>query len=349
MAVNFIMSMKKITIIAVIFAVAFAACKKYPIPPATTVQPSFTNLAKGADVSWLTQMEAAGIKFYDNSNTAQDCIQLLGTLGINSIRLRVWVNPSGGWCNTADVVAKAIRAKKAGMKILIDFHYSDTWADPANQTKPAAWQTQDFATLQTSVYTHTVSVLNALKTAGITPDWVQVGNETNNGMLWPDGMASANMANFAKLITAGYNGVKSVSTSTKVIVHLSNGYDTSLFKWMFDGLKANNASYDVIGMSLYPTAANWLSYNQQCLVNMNNMITRYSKEVMICEVGMSVTSAADCKSFITDLLTKVNSLPGNKGLGVFYWEPEAYNNWQGYGLGAFGNNGVPTVAMNAFY
>ena len=326
-----------------------ATCKKSgadPVPAPTPVPTSF--FIKGADVSWLTQMENAGKRFYNSSGTETECMQLLKTAGVNTIRLRVWVNPAAGWCNTADVVTKATRAKTLGMKILIDFHYSDSWADPGQQTKPAAWAAQDVATLQTSVYNHTVAVMNALKASGIAPEWVQVGNETNDGMLWPEGKASVNMANYAKFFIAGYNAVKAISPSSKVMVHISNGYDNALFRWNLDGLKANGAVWDVIGMSLYPSTANWTMLNSQCLTNMNDMVTRYGSEIMICEVGMSWDQAASCNSFLTDLITKVKSLSNNKGLGVLYWEPQAYNNWQGYSLGAFDNAGKPTIALNAF-
>lgn len=293
-------------------------------------------------------MEAAGRKFYNASGTEQECMALLKNLGMNTIRLRVWVNPASSWNNSADVVAKAVRAKNLGLRIMIDFHYSDTWADPGHQNKPVAWAAQNFTTLKTSLSDHTLSVLNALKTAGITPEWVQVGNETNDGMLWPDGKASTNMANYAELIAAGYDAVKAVFSSAKVIVHVSNGFDNSLFRWHFDGLMNNGGKFDVIGMSLYPTAANWATLNTQCLANMNDMVARYAKEVMIVEVGMSWDQAAASKSFITDLITKTKSVTGNKGLGVLYWEPQSYNNWQGYTLGAFDNSGKPTIAIDAF-
>lgn len=306
-----------------------------------------TGFAKGADVSWLTQMESSGMKFYNSSGTQQDLIAILKSKGINSIRLRVWVNPSGGWNNQADVIAKAKRAQSAGMRIMIDFHYSDSWADPGQQTKPAAWSSHTISQLYTDVWNHTVTVLTAIKAAGVTPEWVQVGNETNNGMLWSEGKASVNMKNFAQLVTSGHNGVKSVFPNAKTIVHLSNGYDNSLFRWMFDGLKANSASYDVIGMSLYPETTNWQTLNSQCLANMNDMVSRYGKLVMMCEVGMSVGSPATSKLFIEDILNKTSSVTGGKGLGVFYWEPECYN-FQGYTKGAWGSNGRPTVAMDAF-
>jgi arabinogalactan endo-1,4-beta-galactosidase len=312
------------------------------------IDPVPSNFAKGGDISWLTQMESGGIKFYTSSGTEQDCMQVLKGIGMNTVRLRVWVNPSPAWNNTADVVAKAVRAKNLGLRIMIDFHYSDTWADPGHQAKPAAWVAQDFATLKTSLYNHTVDVLTALKNNGVTPEWVQVGNETNDGMLWPDGKASTNMSNFAQLINSGYDAVKSISTSIKVIVHISNGYDNSLFRWMFDGLTTNGAKYDIIGMSLYPTTGNWSTLNTQCLTNMNDMVSRYNKDVMMVEVGMSWDQATTCNSFLTDLINKTKSVSGNRGLGVIYWEPECYNNWQGYSLGAFDNSGKPTVALNAF-
>ena len=343
--------MKIIQIVcAFLFALCISSCQKSGAasqnPPPAVTDSSF--FAKGADISWLTQMEQAGNIFYNSSGVAMDCMQLMQSLGINTIRLRVWVNPAGGWNGNADLVKKALRAKKLGFRILIDFHYSDTWADPANQTKPAAWNAYDFATLSTTVYAYTLSVLDTLKSAGIVPSWVQVGNETNDGMLWPDGKASVNMANFAALVNAGYNAVKAENDSIKVIVHISNGYDNNLFRWMFDGLKANGAHWDIIGMSLYPSITNWQSYNVSCLANMNDMISRYNKPVMICEVGMPVDQASTCLSFLTDIIDKTKSVADHNGLGVIYWEPESYNNWQGYGLGAFDNAGKPTVAMNAF-
>jgi arabinogalactan endo-1,4-beta-galactosidase len=341
--------MKQRWILMIALFVLFACSKSSTstVTPGNPGVPVTSFFAKGADISWLTQMEAAGMKFYNSAGTQTDCIQVLKSIGMNTVRLRVWVNPSDGWCNTADVVAKAVRANALGMKILIDFHYSDSWADPGKQTKPAAWVSQNFTTLMQSVATHTSSVLSALKTSGVTPAWVQVGNETNDGMLWEDGRASTNMANFAKLVTAGYNAVKAADTSIKVIVHVSNGYDNNLFRYLFDGLKANGGQWDIIGMSLYPTAANYTTLNSQCLTNMTDMVSRYAKPVMIVESGMSWTDSTACNAFLTDIITKVKSL-GNNGLGVLYWEPESYNNWQGYTLGAFDNSGKPTVALNAF-
>jgi arabinogalactan endo-1,4-beta-galactosidase len=339
---------------AIIIVISFClgiSCKKSdsgPAGPSPPVPPHDTALfARGADISWLTEMEASGYSFYDSTGKATDCMQILKNLGINSIRLRAWVNPPSGWCNTADLLAKAIRAKNLGLQIMIDFHYSDVWADPGDQNKPAAWAGFDFDSLSTALYNYTVQVLDTLKSNGISPQWVQVGNETNDGMLWEDGRASTNMQQFAALVTAGYQAVKSVDDSAKVIVHISNGYDNTLFRWVFDGLSSYGAKWDVIGMSLYPSTSNWSSLDAQCLANMNDMISRYGKPVMISEIGMDATAAASCRSFIADLSAKTKSLPTGQGLGVFYWEPESYN-WQNYSLGAFDNTGKPTEALYGF-
>ncbi len=312
---------------------------------APTVSSSFI---KGADVSWVTQMEASSYKFYNTSGQQQDLFALMGSVGVNAIRLRAWVNPSDGWCNTADVVKKAIRAKNAGMKVLIDFHYSDSWADPGKQPTPAAWSALNFTDMKTALYNYTVHVMDTLQTNGITPDWVQVGNEVDDGMLWPTGLATSSMANFAGFVLTGYNAVKSVSPSTKVIVHVSNGFNNSLFRYVFDGLKSNGAKWDIIGMSLYPTTANYTSLDAQCLANINDMVSRYGTPCMIVEAGMESDQPGITRSFLTDIITKVNSVANGNGLGVWYWEPEAYNNWQSYGLGAFTTTGRPSIALQAF-
>jgi len=354
--------MKKISVVSRIvfmlllaFQFGFTGCKgNDPVdnPQDDTITADTDSFAKGADVSWITEMESSGKKFYNASGVATEGMTLLKSLGMNSIRLRVWVNPSDGWCNTADLLVKAKRAQNLGMRIMIDFHYSDTWADPSNQTKPADWTNLSFADLKTAVANHTTTVLTTLKNNGITPEWVQVGNETSNGMLWNDGKASLSMANYAALTLSGYNAVKSVFPNAKVIVHLNNGYDNTLYRWIFDGLKNNGAKWDVIGMSVYPywyTSSNdWAACNEKVLANMNDMVSRYGSEVMVVECGMSWDTPTVCKSFLSDLITKVKSVSNGKGTGVFYWEPECYGNWKSYSLGAFDNSGKPTAALDAF-
>jgi arabinogalactan endo-1,4-beta-galactosidase len=315
----------------------------------TVVTPTVNVFAKGADVSWVTEMEAAGRKFYNASGTQTECMALMKSLGMNSIRLRVFVNPSDGWCNQADVLAKAKRAAALGMRVMIDFHYSDVWADPGHQTKPAAWTSYSVADLKAALAKHTTDVLNALKTAGVTPEWVQVGNETSDGFLWETCKASKNMANYAALTEAGYEAVKSVFPNAKVIVHIDNGWENvSHFTWIFDGLKQNGCKWDVIGMSLYPTAANYSTYVASCIKNVQTLYATYKTPVMIAEVGFAVGDPTNGKAFLSDLMTKAKALGIDQCLGIFYWEPESDPNWKAYQLGAFDTTGKPTAALDAF-
>ena len=298
----------------------------------------------GSDVSWVTQEQSSGYVFRNSSGTETDPFVLLKNLGVGAIRLRVWVNPSGGWCNTADVVAKAKRAAAQGQQILIDFHYSDTWADPGHQTEPAAWAGASLSQLETDVANHTSSVLNALKSAGVTVTWVQVGNEINSGMLWPVGNTSNGFGPLAGLINAGYAAVKSVFPSAQVIVHLANGYNTADFTWFFAGLRSAGGKWDIIGMSHYPTSSNWSTLNGELLNTANTMISTYNTPVMVVETGMPYNDPTDANNMIADLTSKIWHL-GAHGLGVFYWEPEAYPGWQGYQNGAVNSNGQFTAAM----
>jgi arabinogalactan endo-1,4-beta-galactosidase len=333
--------MKKSIVALSLAVILLPGCKK----DATAQPPLF---AKGADIGWLSEMESTGFKFRNAAGQEEDCITILKDIGINTIRLRVWVDPKDGWCGAQDVLKQAVRVKNMGLKLMIDFHYSDWWADPGKQNKPAAWASMDTPQLMKAIYSHTKQVMTALKQNGVTPEWVQVGNETNDGMLWETGRASKDMKTFAGMVNTGYDAVKDISPASKVIVHISNGYDNKMFRWMFDGLKFNNARFDVIGMSLYPEVAKWQEFNEQTLYNMTDMVNRYGKEVMVCEVGMPVDQAATCKLFLTDLIKKVRSVPGNKGIGVLYWEPECHNNWKNYKMGAFDNSGKPTQALDAF-
>jgi arabinogalactan endo-1,4-beta-galactosidase len=312
---------------------------------------SAASFALGADVSWLLQMEAKGYNFHDDNGVKNDCLTILKEHNINSIRLRIWVNPSNdscsGHCSKEETVSMAKRAALKGFRIMIDFHYSDSWADPGKQTKPAQWSTHASSQLQTDVYNFTFGVLDTLIKTGVHPEWVQVGNEINDGMLWEDGRASKSFSNLSGLITSGYNAVKAADSTIKVIVHVSNGYDNSLFRWMFDSLTVYSTKYDCIGMSLYPSESDWQTLTNQCLSNMNDVSSRYGKEVIITETGMPYDAPDIAKSMLTDLVQKTGSVDNAKGVGVFYWEPECYN-WCGYSLGAWNLNGSPTSALDAF-
>lgn len=313
-----------------------------------------TNFATGADVSWLPQMEASGYKFYDdNGNLQPDCLQILKDHGINSIRLRAFVNPSSdpvnGHCSTAETIAMAARAKALGFRVMIDLHYSDSWADPSKQVKPAAWANDDFTALKADVYNYTLGVMNALKDADALPEWVQIGNEINPGMLLPDGSIS-DFSKLTALINKGYDAVKAVNPNTKVVIHLANGYDNSAFRYYFDALTANNANYDVIGMSYYPywAGVDYTSNIDALGDNLNDMAARYNKEVMVVEAGGLDTEPINTYNMLVAVQEKVKAVPNNKGIGVFYWEPEGARSWSGYPLSAWGADGRPTMALAAF-
>lgn len=305
---------------------------------------------KGADVSWISEMEGAGYRFYDDNGSERDVLDILKEHGMDSVRLRVWVNPNGGWNGLADTIAKARRAQAAGMRIMIDFHYSDSWADPGQQNKPSAWQSLSFEQLMSTVYNYTYNSLTAIKNAGITPDWIQVGNETNNGMLWNDGLAESNMRNYAWLVNSGYDAAKAVFASTPVIVHLANCHDNANFRWIFDGLNNNGGKWDIIGASSYPMHADgidWQTANSRCLSNLNDMVSRYNRDVMVVEVG-APWNDSQSPAVVADLISKVRQVSGGRGLGVFAWEPQAQN-FAGYTLGMWDpNTARPTSTLDAF-
>ena len=311
------------------------------------------NFAKGADVGWLSQMEATGYRFYDADGTEKNCLQLLKDRGMNTIRLRVFVNPSNdrinGHCSKDETVAMAVRAKNLGMRVMINFHYSDTWADPGHQNKPAAWASHSFTTLLSDVYNHTFEVLTALKTAGVTPEWVQIGNEIPGGMLWPEGN-STNFGQLAQLLNKGYDATKAIDPSIKVVVHIDQGNNNSRFRWFFDNARNNNVRYDVIGLSYYPY---WLNSDYTMTIadlqnNLNDMVSRYNKEVMVVEVGGDYTLVQNTKDMLTATINAVRNVPNQKGLGVIYWEPEGEKTWSGYQLNCWQTNGKPSLALDAF-
>lgn len=305
------------------------------------------TFAKGTDVSWLTQLESEGYTFNNANGVATECMQLLKEdCGVNAIRLRVWVNPAEGWNNMQDVLVKARRAQSLGLRLMIDFHFSDTWADPASQTTPTAWADYDLGTLKSAVASHVSEMLTLLKQFEIEPEWVQIGNETRLGMLWPMGNISTGGANYAELTNAGYDAVKAIFPGCKVIVHLDSGDNLSLYTYVFDYLKANGGKYDMIGMSLYPSADSWQTSVSSCVSNIKTLYDRYGVDVMVCEIGMECTEAEACRDCIAKLISDGEATGHLQG--VFYWEPEApagYNG--GYNKGCF-NDGTPTVALDAF-
>nr|WP_315161252.1 glycosyl hydrolase 53 family protein [uncultured Flavobacterium sp.] len=314
---------------------------------------SKSSFAKGADVGWLPQMEATGYKFYDTDGSEKDCLQLLKDRGMNTIRLRVWVNPNddkaSGHCSKEETVVMALRAQKMGMRIMIDFHYSDSWADPGKQFKPKAWENHTFSELMTDVYDHTFDVLSALKSVGVTPEWVQVGNEIPGGMMWPEG-STKNWSQLAQLLNKGYEATKAIDAKIKVIVHLDEGNNSEKFRWFFDNATANNVKYDVIGLSYYPF---WIKKDYTETIadlanNLNDMATRYNKEVMVVEVGGEYDKVQNTYEMLSATIKAVKAVPNNKGLGVIYWEPQGEKSWSHYSLSAWQSDGKPSPALHAF-
>ena len=201
----------------------------------------------------------------------------------------------------------------------------------------------------TDVYDHTFEVLSALKAVGVTPEWVQVGNEIPGGMLWPEG-STKNWSQLAQLLNKGYEATKAIDAKIKVIVHVDEGNNNEKFRWFFDNATANNVKYDVIGLSYYPF---WIKkdYTEtiaDLVYNLNDMVARYNKEVMVVEVGGIDEEVQNTKELLAATIKAVRAVPNNKGLGVLYWEPQGAKSWSGYSLSAWQKDGKPSPALDAF-
>ena len=317
-------------------------------------KPTETTFAKGADIGWYTEMEKAGQKFYTASGEEMDCPSLMKSLGFNSLRFRVWVNPKDGWNNKADVLKKCLRAKELGMNIMIDFHYSDDWAAPGKQYVPAAWESYDLTAMAKAVADHTSDVLNTLKENGIDITWVQVGNEVTNGMLWEKGrVQGTNAAGFAKLFKAGADQVRSIYPDASVILHIDNAWKMETLKWFYSLMANAGVKYDMIGLSLYPSYWNdekkafepWEEKVNQAIANIPQLIKSYNKDVMLVEFGMPAAEPEKGKQALETLWDGLKNETRFKG--IFYWEPESEPERNGYSLGAF-KDGKPTIALSPF-
>lgn len=321
-----------------------------------------TDFARGADVSWCTEMEADGKRFYNAQGTETEMMTLMRQIGMTAVRLRVWVNPEknyGAWSDKADVIAKARRAKAAGLDVMIDFHYSDFFADPGNQTKPAAWASYTMAQLKQAVADHTRDVLSALKAEGIEPRWVQVGNETRSGMIWDSGRldwnksGSALWEGYVALSNAGYEAVKAELPGALVIVHIDKGPDDNA--WFFKAFKQYGGKFDMIGLSHYPESS-WQNENAKTAANVQSLASQFGVPVMVVETGYASSNETLAAQVMTDFMQKAKAAKGCAG--VFYWEPEVYGwwkpayytklNWGAYGKGAFTSQGRPAAALDAF-
>ncbi len=306
------------------------------------------TFAKGADVSWLTELEAAGYTFSTRDGKEKDLMELLrDDCGVNSIRLRVFVNPErdaeiNGWCNIDDVVIKARRAHDLGLRLMIDFHFSDRWADPGQQFIPSAWEGLSLEETKIALADHVTTLLRALERYNIEPEWVQIGNETRTGMMWPLGDYE-NGDNFAQLVSAGTDAVKAVFPSALTIVHVDCGNQAQLFTRLFGKIEKEGARYDMIGMSLYPDESTWTKDVDDMISTVKLVQQTYKKPVMLCEIGFDYT-----KPEIADQLMRTVMSKGKAAdlKGIFWWEPEAPAE-RGYKKGCF-DNGAPTDALNCF-
>lgn len=312
------------------------------------------NFWIGADISGATEMEQRGELLYNKDGKRRECTALMKELGFNAVRLRVWVDPPDGHNGAADVLKKALRAKKLGLPVMIDFHYSDTWADPKNQKIPAAWQGHNYSELRRDVAKHTTDVLTLLKKNGVKPKWVQIGNETANGFLWPAGNARDNPSQYAGLFMAGRLAAKKVFPDAAVIVHLNNGYDAAFCEWNLGVLKDNGAKWDAIGLSIYPY---WAQKDKGMAPDdtlrlaeetMKHLAKKFSCDVMVVETGFQVDESnpaviAESRLLFARLLAICKSIPRCRG--VFYWEPECRPFH--YKLGAFDSTGHPTDILSA--
>ena len=336
----------------------------------------------GADLGWITEYESKGYKFYNNDGEERECTALMKELGLNAVRHRVWVDPSkhDNWCSKEDLLVKCQRAKALDMEILVDFHYSDWWADPAKQNIPAAWSGHSYEQMKDDLRNHTVEVLKYLKDNGITPKWIQVGNETRNGFLWSVksnehgwpvldengnttitesmGHVVNNPEQYAGFFAAGYDACKSVFPDAIVMVHLDNGFDQELYDFNLGVLKDNGAKWDMIGMSLYPYWAldgGFRTDEDQtitdCIANIRHVSEKFGCDVMIVETGFLVDEddPERMERSRRQLARVIRESIGNtdgRCKGVFYWEPECKPSQ--YKLGAFTEDGRPTVIMDAF-
>ncbi len=334
----------------------------------------------GADLSYLAQLEASGAAYTEKGET-RDPIRLLRANGIDTIRLRLWHTPASGHDDLAETIRMAQRARAAGLRILLDIQYSDTWADPGHQTKPAAWKNLDFEELQKSVRSYTATAVGALRMANALPEVVQVGNEITGGFLWDDGRVDGahgddqQWRRFAALLNAAIAGVHDPldrNDHVQVMIHIDRGGDPAGARAFFDRLQDEKVSFDVIGLSYYPW---WQGSMDDLSRTMNVLADRYGKPIVVAETAYPWTlswfddvhnvvgepdqilpayeaTPEGQAAFLRDLLKTVAAVPGGLGRGVVYWSPEDVSvpnvgsSWENLTL--FDYNGDILPAAGAF-
>ncbi len=304
----------------------------------------------GVDISFVDQLEEAGVRFTDEG-VVRDVFDILSSYGINAVRLRLRHSPEGGVNGLDRTVAMARRAKQAGMGLLLNIHFSDTWADPGHQTKPAAWARADFPALVDSVARYSERVLTAFVDQNIVPDIVQVGNEITTGMLWDDGRVGGafdtpeQWQRLVTLIEAAIDGIGIATngvTRPDIMIHIDRGGDADGATWFFDNLFARGAKADLIGISYYPWWHGDLTAFQQTL---DALSAGYNQGIVVVETAYPWTldsfdnthnivglpeqllasfpaTARGQRDFISEIVRRVDRLPAGRARGVFYWAPE---------------------------
>ena len=289
--------------------------------------------AVGADLSFLKQAEDQG-KVFKDGGIAKPGLTIFKDHGYNWIRLRLFHTPTELPNNLPYTIALAQSAKKLGFRFLLDYHYSDTWADPAKQFTPKAWEGMSHAQLVAAVYEYTKQTIAAFRDAGVLPDMVQIGNEVINGMMWPDGRLPENWSNFADLVKAGIAGVeagKGNATRPQIMIHIDRGGDKVRTREFFDKLDSYHVHFDVIGQSYYPW---WQGSLNDLRENMIFMAKEYKKDIMVVEAaynwkpaeyqqqpGPFPESPEGQKQFLEEVNRIVQETPDGLGKGVFWWEP----------------------------
>jgi arabinogalactan endo-1,4-beta-galactosidase len=330
----------------------------------------------GADISSLHKSEDMGGVYKYGDGTQADALQILKDNGLNYARLRVWVDPADGYHGKAELLEMAVRLKSLGIKLLVDFHYSDNWADPGKQVKPAAWKNYDFDQLKKAVYDYTFDVCSSLVAQETPPDMIQVGNEINAGMLWPDGDYN-HFDNLAALLKEGYQAVKDCSSSTQVMLHIAEGGDNDLARWWFDNITRREVPFDVIGISYYPF---WHGSLAELQSNLNDISARYAKDVIVVETAYAFTNQNDDslaniassdmatpgypftpegqRTMVRDIMSIIRAVPDGRGLGIFYWDatwtavpgngwdstdPMSGNAWENQALFDYDDRALPAL------
>lgn len=315
------------------------------------------DYAIGADVSFLRQAETNGVVFKDNGQPKPG-LKIFKDHGYNWIRLRVFHTPTRLPNDLTYTIALAQDAKKLGFKFLLDFHYSDTWADPAKQFIPKAWDGMTHSNLVRAVFDYSRDTMLALRQADVPPDMVQIGNEVIHGMLWPDGKLPEKWDNFAELIKAGVEGVqagRSNGPRPRIMIHIDRGGDRAGTQWFFDKLNSYGVTYDVIGQSYYPW---WHGSLLDLRENLEFMAERYQKDIIVVEAAYNwrpaeytrkpapfPESPEGQKAFLEEVNRVVLSTPHGRGKGLFWWEPALGTGPKSRGMFDENYNALPVITV----